>query len=283
MNRLNQIWKDLSVSWPAAMIAGLPVNRSRVLMDGSRRCRIKTRCWHSRLMIAAGNGIYRIWGVPFRILTGAEWAKREELIHYRLYGEDVRRDKQGQLILPMKDGIDLADLLGSPVIPWDAKREALKDALQALARLHDLAGEGAPFSHGDAIVSNVVCLPSDRAACWVDFETVHISNLSSLQRQADDIRAFVMSAARYLPAGRLKELFDLAGGVYQTPALWEQVRYSLMDLNYGRTVVYAAQAKMRYAQWIETRSAVLRLLEEKTCALSGRDWSLPAGARLAGE
>ena len=166
----------------------------------------KSRSFHARLLIGAGNVLLRVLDTGVRVLPEPDWHERENQIYRNLYGTSVRVDVDGTLILPCLTGETLATLLEDPALPEPVRMKAIECAAVALAEFHQRG-----FTHGDAMAENVLVdlAPRPYVARWFDFETIHDSNRPMAWRRADDVRALLATCLLRTEPERLAETLQL--------------------------------------------------------------------------
>lgn len=116
-----------------------------------------------------------------------------------------------RLLLPELPGRPLASILASGNYAAEVKLQGVELAIHALQVLHQQRvtwpdGQERPFSHADATVKNVLIDLDAGTGYWIDFETLHDSKAPASWRQADDLRALLYSAARYLERSLLDDV-----------------------------------------------------------------------------
>lgn len=175
----------------------------------------KARRWYGDRLIQVSN----LLGTPFIILAQPDWYAREQAIHRQVYGEDIRIDANGYLVMHARPGEQLATFLDNPNYDQQAKFQSLVRAIEALWNLHqrilgERSGEYRLFSHADAIVDNVTYDQTTDTAWWFDFETTHRADCPLAWRRADDLRALAYSAAAHLPVLAIAHLAELVVSTY---------------------------------------------------------------------
>jgi tRNA A-37 threonylcarbamoyl transferase component Bud32 len=106
------------------------------------------------------------------------------------------------LVLPVLAGRTLAALLEDGTLREDSRTTAIERAVVALAEFHRFG-----FTHGDAMAENVLVDLEAGAAHWFDFETIHDPRRSQAWRQADDVRALLVTClVRTAPEKRTETL-----------------------------------------------------------------------------
>lgn len=107
------------------------------------------------------------------------------------------------LMCRMCPGRTLRDVLLDVTCSLDQKLVAMRWAMDALYGLHRHTadwGNGIQqsISHGDATVNNVIVCFESSSACWIDFDTRHLTHLPEIDRHSDDLRALLFSSAACL-------------------------------------------------------------------------------------
>jgi hypothetical protein len=200
----------------------------RVLQDGQvfywRR-----RAWWIGWLVPLMNRALRGTRPKVLLLETGSWQRREVQGHRRLNGVDVPMRAHGVLV-PAFPGQSLDGWLSSPSLSREDKLRALGLALAALRTAHQQMvptplGVDHPFTHGDATCGNVVVALEEARAAWIDFETMHEETGSLILKQADDLRALIMSALELLEPGAFPAVWRLVREAYPDP----EVRATLAD------------------------------------------------------
>ena len=176
-------------------------NARVVDQDGERQVR-KHRLFYAPLLVWISGPLVRILDTGVRVLPQRHWEERERRIYSTLYGNSIRTDADGMLVLPLLAGKTLATLLEDPELEQSVRNWAIELAVVALAEFHRLG-----FTHGDAMAENVVIDLDAGVARWFDFETIHDSNRPMAWRCADDVRALLVTClVRTFPEKRAETL-----------------------------------------------------------------------------
>lgn len=184
----------------AALVAG-------TAMHDLEPVRVAGRRWFHKRRRRARTPLLPLWNLwltlcdePVRVVSGPVWHERENAVHRALYGQDVRPDERGGLLIPHHPGVpadEVMDTAAGPRTGYGGPAEhagrVITAAARALRALH-AAGE----SHGDAVLRNVLIDPATGAAAWIDFETRHRGSLPDPCRRADDLWTLARSAVLIL-------------------------------------------------------------------------------------
>jgi len=176
------------------------VNRVR-REDDSRW--VKTRLWRGPMIIAPGN-VYLRWArAGFTMHTSsAAWARFEARAYRALYGDDAAGELSPRSIWTRHlEGQSLRTLASSDIAP-----RAMHAAGVELARAHTTLVDGAPFSHGDLHLKNLLYDHDAREAHIIDFETPHDAGLSPDERHADDLYVLLLDLLGTVTEERAPEL-----------------------------------------------------------------------------
>ena len=79
------------------------------------------------------------------------------------------------------------------------------------------------LSHGDATVRNVMFDATTNSVTWFDFDLRHDLTVSATARHADDLRAFLFSAAHYFSMEDLPDLVRVARENYSDSKVWVEL------------------------------------------------------------
>jgi len=183
------------------MIPAMELGRQ---LKAQELCRItvgSTLVWKRRteaadFLIPPGNLLLRWHPVPVHMAPVDDWARWEDRLYRRLYGQTVRQEGE-TLILPRLPGTPVLDQLDDP--------RAFPAAVAALLDLHRHSFLGRRISHGDATAHNVLFDGSE--ARWFDFDAMHDLRTPASLRHADDLRALLFSAVGRAPE-RIEALLD---------------------------------------------------------------------------
>ena len=184
-------------------------SKARIVnQDGVLRVR-KSRFFYAPLLVSMGGPLVRMLDTGVRVLPQRDWEERERLLYQSLHGASIEVDTDGTLVLPCLRGETLATLLENPELAASVRKQAIELAVVALAELHRLG-----FTHGDAMVENVMIDLEAEVAHWFDFETIHDSRRTMVWRRADDVRALLATCLDRTAPGNLAETHRLVLDVY---------------------------------------------------------------------
>ena len=182
-----------------------------VYQDGVPHVR-KYRLFYAPLLVWMVGPLLRILDTGVRVLPQREWEERERRINQSLRGSSIQINADGVLVLPLLAGRTLATLLEDPDLEESVRRNAIEQAVVALAEFHHLG-----FTHGDAMAENVMieAAPSKGGvAHWFDFETIHESSRPLVWRRADDVRALLVTCLVRTAPEKFAETLRLILDVY---------------------------------------------------------------------
>lgn len=208
----------------------------------------KRRYLRTSPLIAGVNPVLEATDAPIVCLSEDQWLWWEcQMAKHTHHGQPEVRGRT--LILPRLPGVRLADYLEST--PDTAVRlEAMMIVARELIRLHQQEvqfpdGKTRPFSHGDAHAKNVMFDATIGIATWYDFEAVHVANLSTTRRHADDWRALVFSASHYFARW---ELPILALGLWKLmpEEVQPEFRALVQEIQHRPTGFHLAQAPLEF-------------------------------------
>jgi hypothetical protein len=198
-------------NWAAARVAQLPaISRVRLNSDAATHPYEKRRPPGGDILVAIIN---RALAGRMVLLPHAAWLAYEPAIYRAVYGIELQVQARA-LRFPRLPGRRLDLVLADPTIATPARLRALQRALQSLLELHATqvtvpTRPSCAVRHADACIRNVLVDEQSDMAAWIDFETVHASNWSDLERRADDLRAFASSAAALLPPAQTRSLAEM--------------------------------------------------------------------------
>lgn len=162
-------------------------------------------------------------------------------------------------------GSPLSQILADGSYSLVSKLDAFRIALKALLRLHAVSadwGRGVQqsISHGDATASNVVVDLNHGSACWIDFETRHDPRLAKADREADDLRSLVYSAAVFLPVSSFSNLAHVLLHADIHSAILQRFEQRLTTEWILLTPFHLAQAPLKWPAAMALRAALLETL-----------------------
>jgi hypothetical protein len=178
---------------------------------------LKRRLRYSFVILYGCNLITRRRKVPLSFLGEPEWLLWEPRVYDALYGVNVGVDESSWMAIPTFQGRVMSEILGDRSLTCQDKMKAVSAAIQSLRELHEtrLGADAPPLSHGDATVRNVIYDSESGLARWIDFEQSHDLSVDPQFRCADDLRAFVFSAAACLDADDLPGLVSVVVDSYR--------------------------------------------------------------------
>jgi hypothetical protein len=177
-------------------------SKARVVSEDGRLLVRKHRLFYAPFLVWMAGSVVRVLNTGVRVLPQREWEERERRIYWRLYGTPIQIDADGTLILPCIAGETLATMLEDPELDGSVRTRAIEWAVAALAELHRLG-----FTHADAMAENVLIDRNAGVARWFDFETIHDDCRPITWRQADDVRALLVTClVRTVPEKRAETL-----------------------------------------------------------------------------
>ena len=172
---------------------------------------VRRRPWHARFLIPPANAVLHDLGVGVRFLADRPWRAWEMAAYHAMGVSGAVEWPDGAIAVPAFEGTTLCEFLTDPNLSDAAKYRAASATLRALRDTHALRvrwpdGVTRAFSHGDATARNVIYHAGDDRAQWIDFESLHDAELGDAARDADDLRAWLVSSWEYWP--RVKPLVE---------------------------------------------------------------------------
>jgi hypothetical protein len=192
----------------------------RIVDQGGKPAVMKRRRTGSAIAIYFGNLYLRLQRSDVEVLKNDEWLQWELAVQNAMKSdgscpitENAERNSH-TLIRRYMPGCSLREILNDVGYSEDQKLAAIELGLKSLDELHryqvDWGNEiFQPLSHGDATVNNVIVDLDRNAASWIDFDTRHLFHLPEADRQVDDLRAIIFSAAVFLPVSCYRRLAEL--------------------------------------------------------------------------
>jgi serine/threonine protein kinase len=218
-------------------------NARIIARDGDRRVR-KGRTFYAPILIWLSVPVVRLLNTGVRVLPHREWEERERRIYRSLRRGSIRVDDGGTLDLPYLAGKTLATWLEDPALEPSLRQKAIEQAVVALAELHRLG-----VTHADAMAENVLVDLEAGAAHWLDFETVHDSSRPLAWRQADDVRALLVTCLIRTDAEKFAETLHLILDVYPDQGVARVLSSSFSSVFRRSLAFHLAQAGLSFERY----------------------------------
>lgn len=222
----------------------------------------KRRRWYAPFLIAVGNVYLRHLGVRAHVLTNQAWRQWEREVYRKAYGSVLLAGMQDWVQIPLWPGRVLADFLAAPMYTASEKLRAIRLATVSLHRLHQLQvrrpdGQERQFSHGDATVRNVIVTRRLNQATWFDFDMAHDADATEAWRHADDLRALIFSAAKWLPLELYADLTEETLSAYGSPSVMTALLAIVKQSGNRANSFHLAQSGLSYDQTRAISTALL--------------------------
>jgi tRNA A-37 threonylcarbamoyl transferase component Bud32 len=214
----------------------------------------KHRSFYAPLLVWLGGPLVRLLDTGSRVLREREWMERERLVYESLYGTPVQIDADGTPVLPYLAGETLATLLEDSALGASARTSAIRLAVVALTELHARG-----FTHGDAMVENVMVDLEAGVARWFDFETMHDSSRPMAWRRADDLRALLATCLVRTTPAKSAETLELILAVYANGEVARLLAPSFTSVLRRPLTFHLGQAPLSFQSFRE----IARLLNER--------------------
>ena len=229
-------------------------SKVRIVNEGGT-CQVrKHRAFYAPLLVWMGGPLVRLLSTGVRVLPQRAWEERERRLYRSLYRTSISITRDGTLVLPCLAGETLANLLENGELDESARKRAIELAVLALAEFHRLK-----FTHGDAMAENVLIELESGVAHWFDFETVHDSRRPMPWRQADDVRALLVTCLVRTAPGQLVETLQLVLDAYADEGVTRLLLASFTSLLQRPLTFHLAQAALPFqrfqdiARWLKER------------------------------
>lgn len=232
----------------AKQIQAVDINRVQIHQNQI----YKQRCWWGWLLILIGNPVLACRSVPVSVLSTNQWIQWEQRVNKALRDESI---PDGRVFVCQRlPGVAVAQWLGSlddetlPDQTLPAKLKVVQSAISGLQQLHTTdvttrQGKTIRLSHGDATISNIFYDESSGAVNWFDFDLRHWLGYPATQRHADDLRAFLFSAAVHFSTDELPEFLAQMKRHYNEQAVWECLTAQLSSHWFRFDVFHLAQIR----------------------------------------
>jgi len=248
---------------------------------GGRRIVIKHRSDAGRAVARMANFYFRVARIPISYWTKVrdwqawelKWFRRlnPRFIAYRQNGHDVCIEK-----LP---GQSLWDCMLNKRLTLRMIRAAASE----FRRAHGMHCEelSAPWSHGDASMSNVIYDPVTDRARLIDFEILHDPTQPAPARHADDLYVFLLDMAGYVPRNRWLPMALAFLRAYDRPEVIAELQKRLILPGGIARIWWRVRSNFMTSRKINRRLQRLRQALERG-ALRHRRHRTPAAASSAG-
>jgi hypothetical protein len=252
------------------------VRLNRIQIDRQNGWVRKKRTRAGAVLAWAGNRYAWMTRERVRVLPAASWRKREAWMFQHLYLSPTRTESDGTLVMKWM-GVPVLHLLQDPDRSAAFRIHLMGDVGRALARLHGTRFDGRWVSHADTSMANVTHDEETGLTAWIDFEMVHTPDLSTEERQADDLRGMLFTSLSWFPEPERGPAFQaLMEGVAPGPVLLrtllEQVRSPRLPLD----TFHRAQVRLPDAEH-ENLTAFLidRISRLASSGMEGSDSAVP--------
>jgi hypothetical protein len=184
-----------------AFVESLKINSISEKMRRRRRVVIKRRNLYGERAAELINFYFRLAGIPIRFLSDVrEWRRWEAACFQMLNGDRFHAS------ITDARTVRLDKLPGQSL--WDHMKEGtlnismLEAAGREYGRAHQFWRDefGAPWSHADASMTNVIYDEKTNRARLIDFEIVHEKSLPAAARHANDLLVFLLDMVDTVPA-----------------------------------------------------------------------------------
>ena len=199
------------------MLARYRLHKIRYLDQEGHAVVAKSRRAYGRIAIKLGNLYLRLQKCDVEILKTDEWIRWEKAV---------------------QNARNVADCIQQTELFAEGKHTFTRPYVSGTS-LRDLLN--------DATVNNVIVDVERQQATWIDFDIRHLSVLSELDRQTDDIRALVFSAAFYLPVTSFPQLAEIIKASLTNRGLLFRFRERLANEWTQRNTFQMAQAPLPWS------------------------------------
>lgn len=266
----------------ATWLASIELHHVRQQQVDDRKFIIKRRTLWARLLIPSGNLFLRLSGSRVTALPVKEWHRWEQVMRNSPADDFLKTNfseslDPESLVSLLHPGRTLDAILRDENSTTDQMRHAISLAFDQLLLLHARKGSWRgivrseaqsapeevmqPLSHGDATVENVCVDLENESAAWFDFDMRHRTQLSAAERHADDVRAFLFSAAAVSPRERIQQMVEQCLEKIES----DELRCALLaqlQVRKRPTTFELAQAPLNYSAFQHTRTTLINKLNQ---------------------
>ena len=177
------------------------------------------------LLIIPGNWVFWFRRTPVRVLPTQKWMRWEVAVAQTMERPEPKIAKRS-LEMPQWSGQSLPECWANREMTLEERLKQVTLAVDSLRQLHQrsIATDSrsiVSLSHGDATVRNVMYDAKKRTATWFDFDLRHDLSVCATARHADDLRAFLFSAAYYFAIEDLPDLVNVTRDNYDDVEAWD--------------------------------------------------------------
>lgn len=97
------------------------------------------------------------------------------------------------------------------------------------------------LSHADAGVTNVMINVAEQTASWFDFDLRHDLNTAAIERQADDLRAFLFTLILCYRWRDMQKIVQTVRREYNSPDVWRALKRQIGDRSFDLDFFHTAQ------------------------------------------
>jgi hypothetical protein len=183
--------KNDPISFFAHLIDAVPVNRTRECFIGGKRFLLKRRRWGRGAVIVLGNAFLKLSHSRISMFPRSKAWQQWEIHSYQLLYD--------RTCLPI-----LNDVIRVEPLPGRSLRDYLDDGRLSAVMMRAAGAEfkrahallspelDGLWSHGDPHLNNVLYDKVSGCAYLIDFETRHETQLSAVERHADDLLVLLL-------------------------------------------------------------------------------------------
>lgn len=185
----------------ATFVDSLKINSTSEEVRRGRRVVVKRRNIHSEQLADLANLYFRMASIPIRFCSKVkDWRRWEVKCFRMLNGDRFRAFACGPKTV-CADKLP-GESLWAELNQGSLTGQMLEAAAHEFRRAHEFWSDEfrAPWSHGDAGMTNVVYNKKSGRARLIDFEIIHDKSLSAKSRHADDLLVFLLDLIAVAPS-----------------------------------------------------------------------------------
>ena len=254
-----------------SFVESLKINSISEKQGRNRRVVVKRRNSYGKHAADLINFYFRLANIPIRFLSDVRKWRRWEVKCFQMLNGD-------RFNASINDAhtVSLDKLPGQSL--WDYMKEGtlngrmLTAAAREFRRAHQCWPNeiGAPWSHADASMTNVIYNEKTGRARLIDFEIMHEKSLPAVTRHADDLRVFLLDMVETVPADQWLPFARTFLKAYGNSAVLAELRKQLVIPSGLARIWWNVRTNFVNNAQVKDRLKALRAEISRSGALSAR-------------